>query len=417
MRHGRVLLVVVAGLCAGVAAVGASWAASGAGAAQARWVISDLGTLGGQTSHAVAINERGQVVGWSNLKAKDTSGYEISHTVLWQNGKMRDLGNLDPIAINERGQVFGTGDRGGQEHVFVWQNGKLTDLGVLGILPGGTMSYGVAINARRQIAANSGTDAIPSSHAFVWQNRKRTALGALPGYKYSRAVGINGRGEIIGYCYTEVDRNGQPDEWVGFVWANGKMTRLGTLGGAESEPIAINDRGQIVGDSATKQNGYHAFLWQNRKLTDLGTLGGRSSHAVAINERGQVIGWSFLKATDASGDGIRRAFLWQNGKMTDLGDLPGGTQTWPVALNGLGQVVGTSDFEPQDTEPGGLISHAFLWQNGKMTDLGGLPGGGDYGPVAINERGQIVGYAYTNATDEYGLHPYDHAVQWTQKPG
>ena len=60
----------------------------------------------------------------------------------------------------------------------------------------------------------------------------------------------------------------------GFVWQDGKMTDLGTLGGRSSRPRAINERGQVVGESVTASGETHPFLWQNGKMTDLGTLGG-----------------------------------------------------------------------------------------------------------------------------------------------
>src|SRR6266542_1991227 len=72
---------------------------------------------------------------------------------------------------------------------------------------------------------------------------------------------------------------------------------LGTLGGAffaASFAFAINNRGQVVGDVSVPPSGhdFHAFLWQDGTLTDLGTLGGDDSSARAINERGQVVGES-----------------------------------------------------------------------------------------------------------------------------
>ena len=69
---------------------------------------------------------------------------------------------------------------------------------------------------------------------------------------------------------------------------------LGTLGGTYSSAFAINERGQVVGDSTTDPNSgeTHAFLWQRGTMTNLGTLGGSFSQALAINERGQVMGKS-----------------------------------------------------------------------------------------------------------------------------
>lgn len=67
-----------------------------------------------------------------------------------------------------------------------------------------------------------------------------------------------------------------------FVWQNGKITDLGTLGGTKSIATGINNLGQIVGYSSINSGQNHAFLWQNGKMTDLGTLGGEWSEAYSI---------------------------------------------------------------------------------------------------------------------------------------
>ena len=81
---------------------------------------------------------------------------------------------------------------------------------------------------------------------------------------------------------------------------------------------------------------------------------------MANNERGQVIGWSQLS------NGARHAFLWQDGRILDLGTL-GGRRSVPVAMNERGQVVGWANTKTGDY-------HAFLWESGKMRDLGTLGG-------------------------------------------
>src|SRR6266566_4811074 len=108
-------------------------------------------------------------------------------------------------------------------------------------------------------------------------------------------------------------------------------------------------------------------------VTDLGTLAGDvSSVAYAINGLGQVVGSS----------GADHAFFWANGTMQDLGTL-GGDCSVADAINALGQVVG-SNFTASGA------GHAFLWANGTMQDLGTL-GGGNSLAIAINDLGQVVG--------------------------
>src|SRR5215211_3543219 len=114
-------------------------------------------------------------------------------------------------------------------------------------------------------------------------------------------------------------------------------------------------------------------------ITDLGTLPGGdsfdSSTASGINDRGQIVGQSDTPSFEL------HAFLWEDGKMSDLGTLPGG-RSRALDINDLGQVVGSSH-----TASGAF--HAFLWEKGKMSDLGTLPGGGFSTAEAINNRGQV----------------------------
>src|SRR2546427_4980416 len=113
------------------------------------------------------------------------------------------------------------------------------------------------------------------------------------------------------------------------------MQDLGSLGGDESQPIAMNALGQVVGFSITASGAEHAFLWASGTMQDLGTLGvdvGQASRAVAINDFGQVAGISFVSTG-------KHAFLWANGVMQDLGTL-GGIGSEAIAIDSLEQVVG-----------------------------------------------------------------------------
>ena len=160
-----------------------------------------------------------------------------------------------------------------------------------------------------------------------------------------------------------------------------EITDLGTVGGKNSHPEAMNDKGQVVGvsDYITEFAHDHAFFWDKVKgMVDLGTFGGTESRAFAINNNGQVVG----SAETTSGD--RHAFLWDNvSGMIDLGTL-GGSESWASAINNAGQVVGVSDTV-------GGEHNAFIWDSTSgMTDLGPVGRPGPRSPT-IDDAGQVVG--------------------------
>ena len=91
-------------------------------------------------------------------------------------------------------------------------------------------------------------------------------------------------------------------------------------------------------------------------MTDLGTLGFNGG-AMSINNRGQVVGYSGLVF------GITHAFLWENGKITDLKTLDGHNDSIAYDINDLGQAIGYSaDKNTQQSKP-------VIWSNGKLTEL------------------------------------------------
>ena len=165
-----------------------------------------------------------------------------------------------------------------------------------------------------------------------------------------------------------------------FLYASGKMTDLGTLTGADgtSAGEAINDAGAVAGFSVGA-TGDEAIVDQSGTMTVIG-----EGTATAINDSGAVAG------STNSFTGGEDAFLYSNGKMTNLGLIPGegGIFTAATGINSSGQVTGVGDNAASD-------ERAWLYSAGKMTDIGTL-GGPNAAAAAINDSGQIVGFAQTS---------------------
>lgn len=401
--------------------------------------LVDLGTFGGPNSEiqenfldldggaAVQVLSReGIAIAIGDTSTPDPfgnffdDGFE-TNALKWRDGRITDLGTLPngqrswTYWISENGLITGTSDNGQidpllgfpESHAVLWRDGAITDLGTLG---GGYESWGLSVNDRGDVvgfATNTTLEPLsffcvpgvdcPQTRAFLWREGVMHDLGTLGGSDAIASL-VNNKGQVAGISYTST--NPSPNCYVlslgnsdlvthPFYWDDEKgMIDMGTLGGTCAQPNAMNNRGQIVGVSnVAGDSSWHGFMWDHGVLTDVGTLGGTISSAVWVNNAGHVIGYA-----TTPGDQYSHGYLWRNGVMIDLGSLPGGNCSNVWGINASEQIVGGS----LDCQSGlNGTGHASLWENGgPMVDLNTLVAPGSDLTLTyayfVNDRGEIA---------------------------
>ena len=351
----------------------------------------------------------------------------------WPHYTVTNIGTLGGSESNGYGGVSNNGWVSGDsylpgnqtEHAALWRPDgmgqyKITDLGTLGGL---NSSTGFAQNNSRGLIAGQaqGSQIDPLGEywgvaygcgngsslcagyqnlqfGFLWQNGVMAALPTLGGNN-SSAAGVNNLGQVAGWAETATkDPSCVPPQVFDYkaVIYGPRRDEVHVLptypGDAVAAALMINDDGEAVGASGTCQTpdtyalAVHAVVWRNGSVFNLPGLGGVMNNAAgAINNAGQIVGTS-----DPTGDATTYAVLWQNGGITNLGVLPGDVTSVANDINAQGQVVGVSC-------DANFNCRAFLWDHGAIMDLNSLIprdsplyltyGGG------INDQGEIAGTA------------------------
>jgi probable HAF family extracellular repeat protein len=419
--------------------------------------LIDMGTFGGSESYISpyfysgpfqALNNAGTFASWGDTSELDPFGLSgnsgdqnfcfnydgtpcyTSRAFQWQAGVKSEFPELHKglssaaawisandliVGTSQNGETdplcLGSPENFPENRAVLWRDGNIIDLGTLP--EGGYESEAESVNSRGQVVGVA-TNTVPDAYslfqwssllnhfdpypypyqerAFLWQDGVMTDLGTLGTGTDAWGMAINERGQVTGISYTSSTPNqvATPCAFEGapiptqdpFLWENGKMTDLGGLGGTCGFPYWLDNHGRVVGvsDLAGDQV-QHPFLWTKAKgMRDLGTLGGSGS-ASMINNFGQVVGGSELENSDL------HAFLW-DGTMHDLGAING--CSYAFAINNSGQIVG-------NWGNNGCGQGAFLWENGgPMVDLGTLLSSktdlSELGAVSINDRGEIAGH-------------------------
>ena len=324
-----------------------TWPQSNCTPAPVSYSITDLGTLGGVSSFAKAINNSGSVTGWGPTAAGD------SHPFLWTSSTgMQDLGSLGgPIAIGEG--INSTGYVVGYAylptfniHAFLWTpTTGIQDLGSLSG-PNGT-SFAVGIDDLNRIVGNTST---PSNQnggdAAIWTGASIFDLGTN-GAVTAQFDAINSKFEVAG-------RIDFVSTTVAVQWTRkgGFKTLPSLFAGDSTLAFALNNHETIAGEDFNPTTRFStAVAWIRGTVKGLGSLGG-GANALGVNDECQIVGYSFLPDNLTT-----HAFLWTPpGGMQDLNNLIPINSGWVLedadGINTTGQIAGTGLINGQ--------THAFL---------------------------------------------------------
>ena len=164
------------------------------------------------------------------------------------------------------------------------------------------------------------------------------------------------------------------------------ITRVPDLGGGTfgMDVRALNNAGAVAGYSRDTNDNELAFLFSNGVLRNLGTLGGAFSAAADLSDNGLITGYALLPE-DEFGSSPQHAFLYSGTSMIDLGALPGGSYSEGLFVNANGDVAGAADAN-------GFFGAGFVYRNGHMTNIGSFGSGMSF-IQDLNANGQVVGYS------------------------
>jgi 6-phosphogluconolactonase len=159
---------------------------------------TDIGTLGGNFSEGMGINEHDEAVGGSNVTSNGPN-----HVFVYSHGSFHDAGMFKGYSstgtgINDGGEIIGTATPpSGTPVGFVYRNGRFEHLHGLG---GGTSSLPSGINLSGDVVGTSSVASGGADHAFIYHHGKLIDLNDLVSPSLTLltgAAGINDKGQIV----------------------------------------------------------------------------------------------------------------------------------------------------------------------------------------------------------------------------
>ena len=263
-----------------------------------------------------------------------------------------------------------------------------------------------AVNDQGVVVGQQETTAAGRAWMYQQSTGALNELSLDPSESGAYANGISDSGVIAG---AEVPASGPPEP--GFWTVTGGAMLLTGQYQSYAQAVAANDSGTIVGNYG--QSGTLSGLplvWTPPGYAETTLPGLRCDNctradttASAINGTGLIVGSSNYSDANTGASGIH-AVEWQNGNITDLGGLQGASYSSASSIDDNGDVVGGS----RTDQTSGAPTHAFLYKQGVMNDLGTLGGDTNSSADSVNDSGQVVGSSQSDTTKRAFLYENGH---------
>lgn len=294
-------------------------------------VATDLKTLGGVGSSALAISNTGQILGWAYTASPEGGDGEFRNA-LWNAASpqapaadlgMRRIGHTVLNAVGAPGTLVGThfNDSGSMSDAVKVVQGAETTLKTLG----GASGEALAVNSHGDIVGASQRADGGEKQATLWLGQTAVDLG-VTGALGSRAIGINEAGQIIGSVTSET--------WAttAWMWDKGQLTHLEDLGSGFAHPTDINDAGLVVGTSSTTSFFSRAVMWDGSHVIDLNSL---------LTDEQRAAGWELVGATAINDSGVIIGDALKNNMLTSFVMTPvPEASTYAMTFTGLVLLAG-----------------------------------------------------------------------------
>lgn len=256
----------------------------------------------------------------------------------------------------------------------------------------------------RALSSNGKAAGWASFNVSGFQRPALFELGQLPTPIYTdgpgEATGVNADGEVVGWYWRGSVKQA-------FLWKNQQIRLLMSPIGGSSAATAINDRSEIVGWFEVAPGVVHGFYYCRGRMVDLGAWGGQSSQATGINKHGDIVGFrDKALGTQVVKQGVR---LLQGRRAELILPPTGFDNLMPSDINDQGEVAGSMWFSGRNFD---FETATFATREGQVLNLQrpnccfGTVG------VALNKKGQVVGYNFDRLGD-----PHENMTLWDPKQG